>query len=234
MSSSRYYREAFPAIYAGVKGQAPLHHFEFSDPFWVLITTMLSHRTKDAVTDHAARGLFNRYSDCKALAAADYEEVRSIIVKVGFSTAKARRIIDAARIIVERYNGITPRSRDQLMEIPGVGRKTANVVLADGFGIPEIAVDTHVHRISNRLGISESRDPEDVEIALKKIVPVEHWLGFNPLLVEFGKTVCKPVGPRCGICSISAYCDYFKKAKMVTKRKKAAAATRTERKGIKK
>lgn len=217
MSTMKFYRENFDSIYNGVKTQAPLHHFEFSDPFWILITTMLSHRTKDPVTDKAARGLFSKYNDCRSLASASYDDVISIIEKVGFYKAKAKRVIEAARIISERFGGNVPRKREELMEIPGVGRKTANVVLADGFGIPEIAVDTHVHRISNRLGISESKDPEEVEIALKKIVPVEFWLGFNPMLVEFGKVVCKPIGPRCDSCSISTYCDYFRKSSATTK-----------------
>lgn len=229
MSAMKFYRENFNSIYNGVKAQAPLHHFEFSDPFWILITTMLSHRTKDPVTDKAARGLFSKYGNCRLLASASYDDVISMIEKVGFYKAKAKRIIGAARIISERFQGAVPRTREELMQIPGVGRKTANVVLADGFGIPEIAVDTHVHRISNRLGISGSKDPEEVEMALKKIVPVEFWLGFNPMLVEFGKIVCKPIGPRCDSCSISAYCDYFKKS-IATKKVKVAGKGTSERK----
>ncbi len=230
MNSIKSYREDFEKIYEGVKSQAPLHHFEFSDPFWVLITTMLSHRTKDPVTDKAARGLHNRYRDCNGLASADYDEVRSIIEKVGFNQAKAKRIIDAAGIIVEQYGGVVPHTREQLMEIPGVGRKTANVVLADGFGIPDIAVDTHVHRISNRLGISSSKNPEEVEAELKKVVPQEYWLGFNPLLVEFGKTICKPIGPKCEICSISSYCNYFRKSQKEKTKKRVDNRSKSKRK----
>ncbi len=212
MHGRKYFRENIPEIYRRMKQQAPPHHFEFHDPFWVLITTMLSHRTKDEVTDSAARALFEKYSDCKSLSHASYEDVLAIIEKVGFKTAKARRIIQAADIICRNYGGSVPASREELMEIPGVGRKTANVVLADSLGIPAIAVDTHVHRISNRMGFSRSKDPQEVEEALMKIVPVEDWLGFNPVLVEFGKTVCKPIGPKCEVCSVKAFCSFYSKS----------------------
>lgn len=205
----KYFREHFNDIYRGISEQVPLHHFEFSDPFWVLITTMLSHRTKDPVTDDAARKLHSEYRDCMGLAEAAYDDVLNIIARVGFRTKKAERIIHAAAIIRDRFNGMVPGNRDVLMEIPGVGRKTANVVLADSMGIPAIAVDTHVHRISNRVGFSASKDPLEVENALMKIVPRDRWVGFNPVLVEFGKTVCRPVGPRCNECSISQFCSYF-------------------------
>lgn len=196
-------------IYSRIREQSPDHHFEFSDPFWVLITTILSHRTKDEVTDAAARGLYNRYRNAEGLATASEEDVLEIIRKVGFSSVKAPRIINAARLILNEFAGNVPANIDDLTSIKGVGRKTANVVLADAFKIPAIAVDTHVLRISNRLGISRSKDPEVVERELTRIVPKDIWLGFNPRLVEFGKKVCRPVGPRCQICNISEFCDYY-------------------------
>ena len=200
-------------IYRRIREQSPPHHFEFSDPFWVLITTMLSHRTKDEVTDAAARSLYNRYRDSRGLSTARYEEVKDLISRVGFSTVKAGRVVEVARIIEEKYGGNVPGDIEKLTELPGVGRKTANVVLADSFGIPAIAVDTHVQRISTRLDITRSNDPEDTEHILEKIVPRELWLGFNPTLVEFGKHVCRPKGPRCDICKISEFCDYYSKRK---------------------
>ena len=200
-------------IYRRIREQSPPHHFEFSDPFWVLITTMLSHRTKDEVTDAAARSLYNRYGDSRGLSAARYEDVKDLISRVGFSTVKAARVVEVARIIEEKYGGKVPGDIEKLTELPGVGRKTANVVLADSFGIPAIAVDTHVQRITTRLGITRSDDPEDTERILEKIVPRELWLGFNPTLVEFGKHVCRPIGPKCDICKISEYCDYYSKRK---------------------
>ena len=196
-------------IYSLIVEQSPEHHFEFTDPFWVLITTILSHRTKDEVTDDAARKLFNKYRNAEGLASASEKDVLEIIRRVGFSSVKSPRIINAARMILNEYGGKVPPNLDDLTRIKGVGRKTANVVLADAFMIPAIAVDTHVHRISNRLGISRSKDPAVIEHELTKIVPRDLWLGFNPRLVEFGKKVCRPVGPRCDICKISEYCDYY-------------------------
>lgn len=205
-------RETFPAIYKGIKSQAPPHHFEFREPFWVLITTIMSHRTKDEVTDAAARNLYKKYKDASGLSQANYGDVLELISKVGFKTVKAKRVIDAAGIIMNHFAGKVPRTIEELTTIPGVGRKTANVVLADAFGVPAIAVDTHVHRVSNRLGWSNSKDPGVTEEDLKKIIPREYWLGFNPMLVEFGKKVCKPIGPRCDECSISIYCKYFRES----------------------
>ena len=207
----KYARDHIREMYELIKEQSPPHHFEFSDPFWVLITTVLSHRTKDPVTDAASRGLYEKYHDSYGLASAEYDDVKEIIAKVGFSNVKAQRVIDISRILNEEYDGKVPSSIEELTKLPGIGRKTANVVLADSFGIPALAVDTHVHRISNRIGLSKTRNPGDTEIELKKIVPVEMWLGFNPTLVEFGKTICKPIGPRCDICKINSFCDYYKK-----------------------
>jgi endonuclease-3 len=132
---------------------------------------------------------------------------------VGFCKVKAARVIDLAGIIVNKYGGTVPESREELMTIPGVGRKTANVVLSDSMGIPAIAVDTHVQRISKRIGWSKSDDPEKTEEVLMKIVPHEDWVGFNPVMVEFGKTVCKPIGPKCNQCLINSFCDFYAKNK---------------------
>lgn len=213
-------RETFPEIYERISKQSPAHHFEFRDPFWVLITTIMSHRTKDEVTDYAARNLHTRYGNAENLAKADYDEVLSLISKVGFSKVKAGRVIRAAEIIMEDFSGSVPDSIEELTTIPGVGRKTANVVIADAFGKPAIAVDTHVHRISNRIGWSKTKDPDDTEAMLGKIIPKEYWVGFNPMLVEFGKKVCKPIGPKCSECSISEYCEYFVKAQKTSNRTK--------------
>lgn len=190
---------------------SPPHHFEFSDPFWVLITTMLSHRTKDEVTDAAARALFNEYRNASNLSRADPEDVRKLISRVGFSNVKSRRIIEAARIIVEEFEGTVPDNVEDLTRIPGVGRKTANVVLSDSMSIPAIAVDTHVQRISYRIGWSKSTDPEETERIMRKIVPRDQWIGFNPTMVEFGKKICKPVHPLCEKCKINEFCEYYAK-----------------------
>lgn len=194
-----------------ISEQSPPHHFEFHDPFWVLITTIMSHRTKDEVTDQAARNLFNRFRDVHGLAHADYGEVLKLIGKVGFMTVKAGRVIQAAKIIEENFGGEVPRTIAELTTIPGVGRKTASVVLADSFGIPAIAVDTHVLRVSNRIGWAHSKDPEKTEEQIKEILPEDMWVGFNPMIVEFGKKICRPIGPRCDTCSVRDYCKFENK-----------------------
>ena len=204
-------RATFMEVYSSIRKQAPPHHFEFHDPFWVLITTIMSHRTKDEVTDAAARGLFQKYHDAAGLAGAKYEDVLAIISRVGFSRVKAARVIEAARIIVDDFHGKVPASLEELTRIPGVGRKTANVVLADAFGKPAIAVDTHVFRIAARIGWAPGETPEETEKRLMKIVPKDMWVGFNPTMVEFGKKICRPVGPRCSECLINSICEYGKK-----------------------
>lgn len=207
--SERYFRENIEKMVELMRTQAPEHHFEFRDPFWVLITTILSHRTKDEVTDSAARALEARYRDCKGLSEAEYDDVLKIIGKVGFKTVKAGRVIGAAKIIREQYGCSVPSSIDLLVQIPGVGRKTANVVISDSFGLPAIAVDTHVQRICYRTGISKSQDPEETEMIMRRIVPEALWVGLNPMMVEFGKNICRPVGPKCDICAIKEYCNYY-------------------------
>ncbi len=209
MSKSKYSENEIRVMIYSMSEQSPMHHFEFSDPFWILITTIMSHRTKDEVTDSAARNLFNRYKDSKGLSNASYSDVLDIIEKVGFKTVKARRVIDAAKIIEEKHNGQVPKTIEELTTIKGVGRKTANVVLADAFNIPTIAVDTHVQRVSKRIGWTDSDDPNETEMKLKKMIPEDLWLGLNPMMVEFGKKVCKPIGPKCSECGINAYCQYY-------------------------
>ena len=208
---SRILKENIEIIYGRIKEKAPPHHFEFQDPFWVLITTILSHRTKDEVTDPAARRLFEQYKDPGGLSSAKQEDVELLINKVGFYKVKAERVIQAARIILEHYGGNVPVNADDLMKIPGVGRKTANVVLADSMGIPAIAVDTHVFRISRRIGLSSGKKPGDVEADLMRIIPEKLWLGFNPVMVEFGKKICRPINPKCDICNITEFCNFYRK-----------------------
>ena len=200
----------FERIYQKIRSVSPDHHFEFTDsPFWILITTILSHRTKDVVTDSAARSLYNKYHDSEGLEHADPADVKAIIKYVGFSNVKSQRIIDIARIINHTYGGKVPDTHDELVKLPGTGSKTANIVLTQGFGIPAIAVDTHVFRISNRIGLIKAKDPDQAEEALKKIVPEKYQIEFNPVMVEFGKNICKPVSPKCDICPVAECCDYY-------------------------
>ena len=178
-----------------------------SSPYDVLIATILSQRTKDETTERVFRAVKARWPDADALANADEDEVDGIIHSIGFHRQKARGIIGAARALLERHNGEVPTSMDDLLELPMVGRKTANCVLVYGFREPAIPVDTHVHRISNRLGWVRTNSPEATERELEGVLPREHWLEINQLLVRHGKRVCLSQRPRCGECVVMPHCE---------------------------
>lgn len=178
------------------------------DPFRVLIATILSARTKDETTLAASDRLFSRYPDVKSLAGARVGEIRKLIRPVGFYKTKAPRIREVAKILTAKYRGRVPESMEELLELPGVGRKTANCVLVYGFRKPAIPVDTHVHRISNRLGLASTQDPEETEIELMRKVDASFWLDINELFVRFGQEICKPIGPKCDICLLNKKCKY--------------------------
>jgi endonuclease-3 len=169
-------------------------------PFSVLIATVLSHRTRDENTHRASKALLSKYSDPAELAAAPLSRIERLIKPVGFYTIKAGRVKEIARIILEEFDGEVPDDIDRLMSLPGVGRKTANCVLVFGFGRDAIPVDTHVHRISNRLGLVRTRSPEETEEGLKKVFRKKDWQDVNWLFVVFGQKICRPIGPRCGSC----------------------------------
>ncbi|MEM3567127.1 MAG: Mur ligase family protein [Thermoplasmata archaeon] len=190
-------------ILEGAYGNAG--HYE--EPFKVLIATILSQRTKDEVTYPRAEALFSMYPDAEALATASPERIAEIIKPVGFYNQKARKIVEVARIILERYGGKVPDKLEELLQLPGVGRKTANCVLVFGFGRDALPVDTQVHRISNRMGAVNTRSPEETENALKRVIPKPLWKKINYLFVEHGKAVCRPVRPRCGECQIAGFCE---------------------------
>jgi endonuclease-3 len=178
------------------------------EPFRVLISTILSQRTKDENTHLASESLFSRFDTPEKLADADPSEVEFLIRSVGFYKQKAINIIQTSKIIRDQYHSNVPENIEDLTALPGVGRKTANCVLAYGFGIPAIAVDTHVHRISNLLGLVKTENPDDTELELSRKVPRERWHDINRLMVRHGQTVCKPVKPMCGDCPISYLCDF--------------------------
>jgi endonuclease-3 len=196
---------------------ADLREAEQSDPFKVLIGTILSHRTRDEQTTLAVDNLFQRYANADELANADENEVKKLIRPVGFYNMKARNVIRAARQVREEFGGVVPDTVDDLLKIHAVGRKTANCVLVYAFKKPAIPVDTHVHRISNRLGLVDTKTPEETEVALIEQVPRRHWLELNELFVMFGQTICRPVGPRCGNCSLKVTCRYY--GEVVSKRR---------------
>ncbi|MGM0510817.1 MAG: endonuclease III domain-containing protein [Thermoplasmatota archaeon] len=178
-------------------------------PFKVLISTILSQRTKDANTHKASKALFEKYDTPEKLASAPIEEVKEMVRPAGFYNVKSERVIEAARIVKEEYDGEVPEDLAPLMELPGVGRKTANCVLVYGFGEPAVPVDTHVHRISNRLGIADTNTPEKTEEVLVQEVPREYWIEINRLMVEFGKNICRPRNPKCDTCPLTDMCDYY-------------------------
>lgn len=177
------------------------------DPFHVLISTLLSLRTKDQVTREASNKLFARADSPKALLSLTDDEVERLIYPVGFYRTKARTIRQICRDLLDKYRGRVPDDLDELLKLKGVGRKTANLVITLGFGKPGVCVDTHVHRVSNRLGYVKTKTPEQTEAALRKKLPMEYWIEFNDLLVTWGQNICKPISPLCSICKIRLCCQ---------------------------
>jgi endonuclease-3 len=180
---------------------------EYRDPFFILISTILSLRTKDDVTAKASQRLFAIAKSPEEMMRLDVKEIEEAIYPVGFYHNKARTIKEVCKTLVERYNGRVPDDLDELLKLKGVGRKTANLVITLGYNKPGICVDTHVHRISNRLGYVRTRTPEETEFALREKLPREYWIEYNDLLVTLGQAICQPVSPKCSRCPISEYCD---------------------------
>lgn len=183
---------------------------ETEDPFRVLISTILSQRTRDEMTETAAARLFAKYDTPQAIGAADVVDLERLIKPVGFYRQKAVQIQRVSQALLDRYGGRVPSTYQELIGLPQVGPKTANCVLVYGYGTPRIPVDTHVHRISNRLGFVRTNSPERTEQALMRIVPKEWWLHVNELFIRFGKDICRPIGPRCGVCSFTPFCHYYR------------------------
>src|SRR3989449_6466255 len=170
------------------------------DPFRVLISTVLSHRTKDPVTSLASSRLFARFPNVKSLAAANTRTVARLIKPVGFYNTKARTVKKISKILLAKYGGIVPEDMDKLLELPSVGRKTANCVFVYGFKTPAIPVDTHVHRIFNRIGVVKTKTPEETEKDLTRFADRKDWLPLNEVFVKFGQLDFRPVGPHCAEC----------------------------------
>jgi endonuclease III len=180
---------------------------EKRDPFLVLIGCVLSLRTKDEVTDVAAARLFQRARTPKEILALPVKELERLIYPVGFYRTKARTIQGISKKILGQYNGTVPETMDELLSFTGVGRKTANIVITEGFNKAGIAVDTHVHRISNRLGAVSTKSPNETEDALRKVLPRKHWRVYNMLLVTHGRRTCAPLSPFCSRCPVLRYCQ---------------------------
>jgi endonuclease III len=177
------------------------------DPFRILIATILSLRTRDTVTAVVAPELFRRASTPAEMLALPREQLREIIRPVGFYNSKTGTIREICQLLLERYGGAVPDDLDELLTLPGVGRKTANLVVTAGYNKPGICVDTHVHRISNRLGYVQTRTPEQTEMALREKLPQALWPDINRLLVSLGQNVCHPTSPRCSICPVNDLCE---------------------------
>lgn len=179
---------------------------EKEDPFRVLVACIISQRTKDETTEKVTEKLFKKIKNPYDLQKIDTEELEKIIYPSGFYRVKAKRLKELSKILIEKYKGKVPDSIEELLKLPQVGRKTANIVITKGFKKLGIAVDTHVHRIANRIEIVNTKKPEETEFELKKIVPEKYWIELNDYLVNFGKSICTPISPKCSICPIEKYC----------------------------
>jgi endonuclease III len=175
-------------------------------PFRILVATLLSLRTKDTLTAVVAPRLFAEADTPAAMLALGEERLATLIYPVGFYRNKARSLISICSILLEQYHGAVPNHLDALLSLPGVGRKTANLVLTMGFGLPGICVDIHVHRICNRWGYVQTRDPDATELVLRAKLPAEYWIVINGLLVTLGQNICHPTSPRCSSCPVEALC----------------------------
>ncbi|WP_298666792.1 endonuclease III [uncultured Methanofollis sp.] len=186
----------------------------YGDPFEVLVLTILSAQTTDRSVEAVRPILFARYPTPAALAAADVEEVAAIVRPTGFYRVKARHIVGAARMVADTFGGEVPATLDGLLSLPGVGRKTANIVLSNAFGIDEgIAVDTHVRRISRLLGLTDEDDPAKIEKDLTALFPRRVWGEVNALCVQHGRAVCIAGRPRCDLCPLTPWCRHFRDEK---------------------
>ena len=218
------YVEILDEIENAIEGETHLDQLakKRNDPFKVLISTILSARTRDSSTEEVTKNLFSRYQTPQDISSAKIEILENLVHKSGFYKVKAARIKEVSRIISEDYVGKVPRDFNELVSLPGVGAKTANCVLVYAFNIPAIPVDTHVHRIPNRLGWIKTTKPEQTEKRLKEILPKSHWIRVNRLFVRFGQEICLPIHPKCDLCPLNTICpkDFTMELALKSKRKK--------------
>lgn len=177
------------------------------DPFKVLISCVISLRTKDEVTREAAMRLFSKGNTPQQMVRLLPAQIEKLIYPAGFYRVKARNIREISTRLIDEYGGRVPDSIDELLKLPGVGRKTANLVVTLGYGKQGICVDTHVHRISNRLGYVHTKTPEKTEFALREKLPEQYWIEYNDLLVTYGQNICTPISPHCSTCRLLPTCD---------------------------
>jgi endonuclease III len=184
---------------------------EDGDPFKILIGTILSARTRDEVTTAVIKALFSRFKNPDELSRANLSDIKKLIQKIGFYNVKASRLKEVSQLIIKKYNGKVPSNLDDLLTLPGVGRKTANCVLVYGFKRAAIPVDIHVHRISNRIGIVNTKNPEETENVLQKSIDKKYWIRVNETFVTFGQNICLPIKPKCNVCQLTKMCKYYSK-----------------------
>lgn len=183
----------------------------FSTPFELLVATILSAQCTDVRVNMVTPGLFEKFPDCYTMASASIADVEELIKTCGFYKNKAKNIVSASKKILSDFGGVVPKTMDELTSLPGVGRKTANVVMANAYGIPAIAVDTHVFRVSNRLGLANADDVVKTELQLQKAIPKDMWSDMHHSLIWHGRKVCSARKPKCDECNLTDYCKYFKK-----------------------
>ena len=224
MSEKMNFEETLKKIESVIEGEAHLDELakKKQDPFKILISTILSARTRDSNTRKASERLFARYNTPQLIAKAELDILEELIKVSGFYKVKAARIKEVSKILLEEYNGEVPTDFEELINLPGVGAKTANCVLVYAFKIPAIPVDVHVHRISNRLGWVQAKNPNKTEQALKKLLPRDLWIDLNRLLVRFGQQICLPIHPKCEICPLKKICpkDFSVENELKKKKKK--------------
>jgi endonuclease-3 len=179
---------------------------KFTNPLELLIATILSAQCTDVRVNIVTKDLFKKYTSAKDWAGADLKEIESDIHSTGFYRNKAVNIKGACKKIIEQFGGKVPDTMQELLQLPGVGRKTANVVLGNAFGIPGVTCDTHVIRLSRRLGLSENTDPVKLEFDLAEIIPLQDWTLFSHLLIFHGRNICQARKPNCPDCHIAKYC----------------------------
>ncbi|MGA8737843.1 MAG: endonuclease III [Nitrososphaeraceae archaeon] len=184
---------------------------EDGDPFKILIGTILSARTRDEVTTAVIKALFSRFKNPDELSGANLSDIKKLIQKIGFYNVKAARLKEVSQLIIKKYNGEVPSNLNDLLTLPGVGRKTANCVLVYGFKKAAIPVDIHVHRISNRIGIVNTKNPEETENVLQKSIDKKYWIKVNETFVTFGQNICLPIKPKCNVCQLTKMCKYYAK-----------------------
>jgi endonuclease-3 len=216
------FKEILSKIETNIQGEAHLDELakKKQDPFKILISTILSARTRDSNTRNATERLFAKYNTPQLIAEAPIDELEELVKVSGFYKIKAARIKEVSKILCDGYNSEVPTDFEELINLPGVGAKTANCVLVYAFKIPAIPVDVHVHRISNRLSWVQTKNPEQTEQSLKEVIPKELWINLNRLLVRFGQQICLPIHPKCDSCPIGDLCPKDFTMEIAKKKKK--------------